>query len=99
MADEDMHRSAEAERAADPDRAPQQPGKRLHDALQDAPVEQQGGKRADHQHQRQRAKGKDEAGAGPRLGKRQLAAPEIAKNEAGPCLGRILQTLDGTVQQ
>ena len=38
MADKNMNGSTEAERAADPDRAPQHPRKGLHDALQDTPV-------------------------------------------------------------
>ena len=59
MPDKDMHRRAEAERPADPDRAPQHPGEGLHDALQHAPVEQQRRQRADHQHHRQRAEGED----------------------------------------
>ena len=99
MADEDVHRGTEAERAADPDSASQHPGKRLHDALQDAPVEQQGGERADDQHQRERPEGEDEAGAGPGLGKRQLPAAQITENKAGAGLGGALQPLDGPVQQ
>ena len=41
MADKDMHRRAEAQRPADPDRAAQHPGEDLDDALQHAPIEQQ----------------------------------------------------------
>jgi hypothetical protein len=98
MTDKDVNRGTEAERPADPDRAPQHPGKGLYDALQDTPIEQQRGKRADHQHQRQRAKGEDKAGPRLGFGKRQLAAAEIAEDKTGPGLGGVLQCLDGAVQ-
>ena len=51
-------------------------------ALQDAPVEQQRGERADHQHQRQRAEGEDETGAGPGLGKRQSARRRDSRRQS-----------------
>ena len=98
MADKDVHCGTEAERAADPDRAAQHPSERLYDALQHVPVEQQGSERADHQHQRQCAKGEDKAGAGPRLGKRQLAPAKIAEDKAGAGLGGTLQPVDRAVQ-
>ena len=73
MADKDVHRRAETQGPADPDRTAQHPGETLHDALQDPPVEQQRRQRADHQHHRQRAEREDEGGAGLGLGERQLA--------------------------
>jgi hypothetical protein len=99
MADKDVHRRAEAERPADPDGAPQHPGKSLHDQLQDAPVEQQRRQGADHQHHRQRLEREDKAGTRLGLDKRQIAPAEIAENKAGASVGRLLQRLDALVQQ
>ena len=99
MPDKDMHRRAEPERPADPDRAPQHPGESLHDALQHAPVEQERRQRADHQHHRQRAEREDIGRAGPALGERQFAAAEIAEDKPGAGLGRLLDRLDRVRQQ
>ena len=60
--------------------------------LQNAPIEQQRGQRADRQHQRQGAESEDEAEPGLRLGERQRPAAEIAEDEAGAGVGRTAAT-------
>ena len=54
MADEDVGGGREPDRAADAERALERPGEAAHDRRQDAPVEQQRGQHAHHQHDRQR---------------------------------------------
>ena len=48
-AEEDVGRGREPDRAADAERALEQPGKAAHDRRQDAPIEQQRGEHAHHQ--------------------------------------------------
>jgi hypothetical protein len=64
-ADEHVGGSRRADRAGDAQRALQHPADAVHDLLQHAPVIEQLGERADHQDQRQRLEGQDEAGLGP----------------------------------
>ena len=94
-ADEDVHGGADPERPADAGRLAQDPGEAGDDALQNAPVEQQRGERADRQDQRKGAKGENEARPRMGFGKRQRAAAEIAEDEGRPGIGGLLQRFDG----
>ena len=102
-ADEDVGRRRHAGGPAEPQRAVQRPGEGPHDAGQNAPIEQQGGKGADHQHQGQGLKRQDEAGAWERFLERQVAAADIAEHHLGPGQGRVMQdqhqTIDGQEQR
>jgi hypothetical protein len=97
-ADENMDGGAKAKRAADAERSPQRKGDRADDFLQNAKIEQEGGERADDQHQRQSAKGENEARVRLRLRKWRRAAAEIAENEGRAGVGGLLQRLDAGVQ-
>ena len=61
------------------------------DLLQHAPVIEQLGQRADHQDQRQRLEGQDEAGLGPHRVEGRRAAGQIAEHEAHAGAGGRLQ--------
>ena len=62
-AEEDVGGGREPDRAADAERALEHPGKAAHDRRQHAPIEQQRGEHAHHQHDRQRLQGEHEVGA------------------------------------
>ena len=74
-----------SDRAADPKRTLQQPCHAAHDRRQDAPVEQQRGQHAHHQHYGERLKRQDEIGSGRLEVERQRAAAEIAEHEGSAC--------------
>ena len=82
-AEKDVGRGRQPDRAADAERALQQPRHAAHDRRQDAPVEQQRGQHAHDQHDRQRLKRQNEIGAGRLEVERQRAAAEIAEHEGG----------------
>ena len=88
-AEKDIGRSREPDRPADLERALQEPGEAVHQRRQDAPMEQERGQYAHHQHDRQGLQRQHKFR--PRhlelVGK--LAATEIAENEggAGPACG------------
>ena len=84
-AQEHIGSGRQPDRAADPKGAAEQPGQAAHDRRQDAPVEQQRGQHAHHQHDRQRLQGQDEGGIGIGDVERQRAAAEIAEHKA--CAG------------
>ncbi len=94
LADEDVGRRGEADRAADIERALEHPGKSAHDRRHDPPVEQKRSEHAHHQHDRQRLEGEDELRSG-RLGfERQRTAADIAEHERGTGPGRRRDRLD-----
>ena len=72
-----------SDRAADAERALQQPRHAAHHRRQDPPVKQQRGQHAHHEHDRQRLKRQDEIRAGRFEVERQRAAAEIAEHERG----------------
>ena len=80
-AEKNIGGGGQPDRAADAERALQQPRHAAHDRRQDAPVEQQRGQHAHHQHDGQRLKRQDEIGAGRLEVERQRAAAEIAEHE------------------
>ena len=61
-------------------------------------MKQQRRQGADHQNDRQGAKGEDEGAAGAGLGEGQRPAAEIAEDEARARRGRLLQRLDAVVE-
>jgi hypothetical protein len=89
----------QADRAADAERAFERPGEAAHDRRQDAPVKQQRGQHAHHQHDRQRLKAEHEfigrAGHGIWRG----AAADITEHETGAGDGRRAHCLDRAVDQ
>ena len=99
MADKDCTAAPRPSGPPMPDDAAQHPGEGADDALQYAPIEQQGRQRADHQHQRQCAESEDKAGARLDFGEGRRAAAEIAEDEAGAGVGRLLQRLNRVVEQ
>ena len=96
-AEEDVGGGGQPDRAADAERAFQQPGEAAHDRRQDAPVEQQRGQHAHHQHDRQRLECQDEFGARRFQVERQRAAAEIAEHERGARARRRGNRADGVV--
>ena len=82
-AEEDVGGGGKPDRAADAERALQQPRHAAHDRRQHAPVEQQRRQHAHHQHDRQRLKRQDEIRAGRLQVEGQRAAAEIAEHEGG----------------
>src|SRR6516225_2405450 len=68
-------------------------------ALKDAPVEQQRGQRADHQHQWKGPKGEDEIRIRMGFGKWLGAPREVSEHEGGAGIGRLLQGTDAVVEQ
>ena len=93
-AEKDVGCGRQADRAADAERPFEQPGEAAHDRRQDAPVEQQRGEHAHHQHHRQGLQREDEIGARRLEVVGQGAAAEIAEDErrAGPRRGPIAPT-------
>ena len=89
----------QADRAADAERALQQPRHAAHHRRQDSPVEQQRGQHAHDQHDRQRLKRQDEIRARRLEVERQRAAAEIAEHEGGAGAGgggdRADRVIDG----
>ena len=85
-AEKDVGGRRQADRTADAERPFEQPGEAAHDRRQDAPIEQQRGQYAHHQHDRQGLEREDEIGARRREVVGQGAAAEIAEDErrAGP---------------
>ena len=96
-AEEDVGGGGEADRAADAERALQQPRHAAHDRRQDAPVEQQRRQHAHHQNDRQRLERQDEIRAGRLEVERQRAAAEIAEHEGGAGAGGGRDGVDGIV--
>ena len=97
-ADEDVGDRAQRQGAADAHGLAQQVGERAHDKRQHPPVKQQRRERADQQHQRQGAKGEDEARAAAALGVWQVAAAEVTEDERGAGAGRLLEREQQVVQ-
>jgi hypothetical protein len=73
-------------------------GHRAHDGRKNAPVEEKRSERAQHEHQRQRAKRQHEARGSRPLLERLLAAAQEAEHEAGSLLRRLLQREERVVQ-
>ena len=82
-AEKDVGGGREADRAADAERALQQPRHAAHDRRQHAPVEQQRRQHAHDEHDRQRLKRQDEIRAWRLEIEGQRAAAEIAEHEGG----------------
>jgi hypothetical protein len=80
-AEENVGGGGQAHRAADAERALQQPGHAAHDRRQHAPVEQQRRQHAHDQHDRQRLERQDEIRAGRFEVERQRAAADIAEHK------------------
>ena len=83
-AEKDIGGGGKPDRAADPERALQQPRHAAHHRRQDTPVEQQRGQHAHDQHHRQRLERQDEIRAGRFQIERKRAAAEIAEHERCP---------------
>ena len=98
-AEKDVGRGGQPDRAADAERAFQQPRHAAHHRRQDFPVEQQRGQHAHDQHHRQRLKRQDEIRARRLQVERQRAAAEIAEHEGGAgargCGNRADRVVDG----
>ena len=98
-AEKDVGRRRQPDRAADAERALQQPRHAAHHRRQDFPVEQQRGQHAHDQHHRQRLKRQDEIRARRLEVERQRAAAEIAEHEgsagAGSCGNSPDRVVDG----
>jgi hypothetical protein len=88
----------ESHRAADLERALERPREAAHDRRQDAPIKQQRGQNAHHQHDRQRLQRQHEFRAGHLELEGKLAAAEITEHERGAglaCRGnRIDRVID-----
>jgi hypothetical protein len=82
-AEKDVGRGGQPDRAADAQRAFQQPGHAAHHRRQHAPIEQKRREHAHDKHDRQRLKRQDKVGAGRLEVERQRAAAEIAEHERG----------------
>ena len=80
-AEKDVGGGGQSDRAADAERAFQQPRHAAHHRRQDAPVEQQRREHAHDEHHRQRLKRQDEIRARCLEVERQRAAAEIAEHE------------------
>ncbi len=94
-----MHGGAEPERAADAERAFEAPGEQRNDALENAPIEQKRGQRADDEHERKGAEGENIARARIGLGEGQGRAAEIAEDEGGSGVGGLLQAADRGIEE
>ena len=98
-AEKDIGRGRQADRAADAERALQQPCHAAHDRRQDTPVEQQRRQNAHDQHDRQRLKRQDEIRARRLEVERQRAAAEIAEHEGSAGARRRRDRVDGVVDR
>ena len=96
-AEKDVGRGGQPHRAADAERALQQPRHAAHDRRQHAPVEQQRRQNAHDQHDRQRLKRQDEIRARRLEIERQRAAAEIAEHEGGAGARGRRDRVDGVV--
>ena len=96
-AEKDVGGGREPDRAADAERALQQPRHAAHDRRQHAPVEQQRRQHAHDQNDRQRLKRQDEIRARRLEVERQRAAAEIAEHEGGAGARRRRDRVDGVV--
>ena len=96
-AEEDVGGGRQAHCAADAERALQQPGHPAHDRRQHAPVEQQRGQDAHHEHDRQCLERQNEIGAGSPEIEWQRAAAEIAEHEGSAGTGGGGDGGDGVV--
>ena len=96
-AEEDVGGGGKAHRAADAERAFQNPRHAAHDRRQYPPVEQQRGQHAHHQDDRQGLKRQDEIRTGRLEIEGQRAAAEIAEHEGGAGAGRGRNGVDGVV--
>ena len=96
-AEKDIGGGRQPHRAADAERALQQPRHAAHDRRQHAPVEQQRRQHAHDQHDRQRLKRQDEIRARRLEIERQRAAAEIAEHEGGAGARGRRDRVDGVV--
>ena len=99
IADEDIGRGRQADRAADTERALEHKGKSAHDGRQDFPVEQERREHAHHQHDGQAVEGEHELAAGSFRIEGQRAAAEIAEHEGSASLGRRRHGIDRAVDR
>jgi hypothetical protein len=97
LANEDVGRGREPDRAADVERALERMGEAAHDRRHDAPVEEKRGDDAHHQHDGERLEGETEFRSGRLELERQRPAADVAEHERGAGLGRRRDRSDSVV--